>query len=181
MTSLTLDGRLRASVQIDLCTTCQVIWFDHLESVKLSPGATLDVFRVIGEDPQKSPARLPDRLACPRCQIRLLLTHDRQRNTPFRYWRCPRDHGRLTTFFDFLREKDFVRPLSPPQLAELRANVQMIHCSNCGAPIDLAGASACAHCGTPISMLDLKQIERMTAHLRRADEASRPIDPARPA
>jgi hypothetical protein len=176
MTSLTLDGRMRTSVQIDLCTNCQVIWFDHLESVRLSPGSTLEVFRIIGKNPQRSLAPLPDRLACPRCQLRLLLTYDRQRNTPFRYWRCARDHGRLTTFFDFLREKDFIRPLSADQIAELRANVRQINCSGCGAPIDLAHESACSHCGSPLSMLDVKQIERMANQLRAADEKSNAID-----
>ena len=108
------------------------------------------------------------------------MTNDRQRNTPFRYRRCAREHGRLITFFDFLREKDFVRPLSPQQLAELRANVKMVNCSNCGAPIDLVNASECAHCGTPISMLDVKQIEAAVTSLQRADEASRTIDPSWP-
>jgi hypothetical protein len=54
-----------------------------------------------------------------------------------------------------------VRPLSARQIAELRASVQTVNCSNCGAPIDLTLASACAHCSTPLSMLDLNQIEVM--------------------
>jgi hypothetical protein len=180
MTALTLDGHLGAKVDLDLCAACQVIWFDRLESLRLSPGATLSLFRTIGERKQTSPPPLGDPLKCPRCDLRLLLTNDRQRNTPFRYRRCAREHGRLITFFDFLREKDFVRPLSGPQLAELRASVQTINCSNCGAPIDLMRASACAHCSTPLSMLDLHQIDRMAAHLQQADEASRTIDPMLP-
>lgn len=178
MDTLTLDGHLGTKVDIDLCATCQVIWFDKQESLRLSPGATLQVFRVIGGRKQLAPSPMKQPLTCPRCDLRLLLTHDRQRNTPFRYWRCGRDHGRLTTFFDFLREKDFVRPLSPQQLNELRANVQMINCSNCGAPIDLVHASVCTHCGTPISMLDLPQIERMASQLRDAGKPAAPIDPA---
>ena len=180
MTALTLDGHLGTKVDLDLCAACQVIWFDRLESLRLSPGATLSLFRTIGERKQTSPPPLGDPLKCPRCDLRLLLTNDRQRNTPFRYRRCAREHGRLITFFDFLREKDFVRPLSARQIAELRANVQTVNCSNCGAPIDLTQASACAHCSTPLSMLDLNQIEGMAAHLRRADEASRTIDPMLP-
>jgi hypothetical protein len=180
MTALTLDGHLGTKVELDLCAACQVIWFDHLESLRLSPGATLSLFRMIGERKQSAPPPLKDPLKCPRCELRLLLTNDRQRNTPFRYRRCAREHGRLITFFDFLREKDFVRPLSPQQLTELRANVQMVNCSNCGAPVDLTRASACAHCRTPLSMLDLNQIEAMAAHLRRADEASRTFDPLLP-
>jgi len=180
MTALTLDGHLGTKVELDLCAACQVIWFDRLESLRLSPGATLSLFRTIGERKQTSPPPLGDPMKCPRCDLRLLLTNDRQRNTPFRYRRCAREHGRLITFFDFLREKDFVRPLSARQIAELRASVQSVNCSNCGAPIDLTLASACAHCSTPLSMLDLNQIEVMAAHLRRADEASRTIDPMLP-
>jgi hypothetical protein len=177
MTAVTLDGHLGTKVDLDLCAGCQVIWFDHLESPRLSPGATLSLFRTIGERKQTAPPPLIDPLKCPRCDLRLLLTNDRQRNTPFRYRRCAREHGRLITFFDFLREKDFVRPLSTRQIAELRASVQTVNCSNCGAPIDLSRASACAHCSTPLSMLDLSQIETMAAHLHKADEASRTIDP----
>ena len=181
MTSLTLGARLGADVQVDLCPTCQVIWFDRLESVNLSPGSTLKLFRLIGERPQKSPAPLATLIKCPRCDIRLLATSDRQRNTPFRYWRCGRDHGRLITFFDFLREKDFIKPLSTQQLAELRANVQTINCSNCGASIDLTRESGCAHCGSPLSMIDLSHIERVAKELRTADEASKTVDPTLPA
>src|SRR5262249_10109259 len=96
--------------------------------------------------------------------------------TAFRYWRCPHEHGRLITYFDFLREKDFIRPLSPQQLAELRQNVQMVNCSNCGAPIDLGHASACEHCGTPISTLDLKQISEMANQLQKAAAPRAAID-----
>ena len=180
MTALTLEGHLGAKVDLDLCTPCQVIWFDHYESLRLAPGGVLRLFQVISDGTPRSATPLTQPLKCPRCQRRLLLTHDRQRNTPLLYWRCAREHGRLTTFFDFLREKDFVRPLSQQQLTELRANVQMVNCSNCGAPIDLAGAPACAHCGTPVSMIDLKQIEEMALHLRRAADTSRTVDPMLP-
>jgi hypothetical protein len=176
MAPQTLDGHLGTQVQIDLCAGCHVIWFDHLENLRLSPGATLRLFQLIGTGAQSRPAPLREPLTCPRCDIRLLLTKDRQRNTAFQYWRCGRDHGRLITYFEFLREKDFIRPLSPQQLATLRENVQMVNCSNCGAPIDLARGSACAHCGTPISTLDLEQISRMAVHLQRASEPRPAID-----
>jgi hypothetical protein len=170
-----LDGHLGTTVQIDRCPSCQLFWFDHYESLRLAPAATLRLFQLIGNEPRRS-RPVADAMKCPRCDIRLLLTNDRQRNTPFRYWRCPREHGRLITYFDFLREKDFIRPLSPQQLAELRKNVQMVNCANCAAPIDLVHESACGHCGTPVSMLDVKQISTMADELRQTSEPRPAID-----
>ncbi len=105
---------------------------------------------------------------CPRCQARLVPTHDLQRNTRFQYLRCPQEHGRLTTFYDFLREKNFITPLSPDQVAALRANVSTVQCSNCGAPIDLAHSSECRQCGSPLSMIDMAQARDLVAALQQA-------------
>ncbi len=180
MTPLTLEGRLGGSVAIDLCAGCQAIWFDQCESLQLSPGATLKLFRLIGEQAVARRGTLGDALDCPRCGKRLKPTHDKQRNTPFQYRRCEARHGRLITFYDFLREKDFIRPLSPAQLEELRRNVQTVNCSNCGAAIDLAHSSACPHCGSPLSMLDVKQTGELIAQLQKADQRGRAVDPALP-
>jgi hypothetical protein len=86
----------------------------------------------------------------------------------------------LITFFNFLREKDFIRPMSQAQIDELRRNVRSINCSNCGAPIDLARGSACAHCGSPLSMLDVKQAEALVAKLRDAAYSPKKISPTLP-
>ena len=177
MTALTLEAHLGTTVTIDLCAPCQAFWFDQRESLQLRPGSTLRLFRLIGDQASSPRVALSNVLRCPHCGSRLLPTHDRQRNTPFRYWRCDHGHGRLITFFDFLREKEFIRPLSPQQLDELRQNIQMVNCSNCGAPIDLATASSCTHCGSPVSMLDMKQAEQMVTQLQQADLHAQSIDP----
>jgi hypothetical protein len=114
---------------------------------------------------------------CPRCRRALLATADRQRATTFSYWRCPDDHGRLTTFFDFLREKNFVRPLSPERLAELRRYAPTVNCSACGAPVDLARASECGHCRAPLSMLDPDQVQAVVSELQRAETRRTTVDP----
>ena len=183
MSAETFEGHLARSVTIDLCLPCQVFWFDTRESLQLTPGAVLKLFRLIGEHALGARGGATDRPVCPRCQTRLLLTHDQQRNTRFQYRRCPAGHGRLITFVEFLREKDFIRPLSAQQIEELRQNVQFVNCSNCGAPIDLAKHAACAHCGSPLSMLDMKRAGALVAELREADrkdQTVRPIDPALP-
>ena len=136
-------------VVIDLCHPCQSFWFDQHESLRLTPGATLSLFRVIGENVPAGALARADLAKCPRCHARLRPTHDMQRATRFEYLSCPHGHGRFTTFFDFLREKNFIRPLTPEQIAELRRNIQIVNCSNCGGPIDLAHGEACSHCGSP--------------------------------
>jgi hypothetical protein len=176
----TLGGHLGRTVAIDVCKPCQSLWFDERENLQLTPGATLAVFRLIGEQVAKPGRADSDTAKCPRCRARLRKTQDMQRATRFEYFRCPNGHGRLETFFDFLKEKDFVRPLTPHQINTLRQTIQMVNCSNCGAPIDLAKGSDCPHCGSPLSMLDLKQAETLVAQLREADRPDKPVDPALP-
>jgi hypothetical protein len=176
----TVAGHMGRAIEIELCDPCQSIWFDARENLQLTPGATLSLFRLIGEHVSKPSLQDGDIAKCPRCKAQLRRTQDMQRTTRFEYFRCPNNHGRLTTFFDFLKEKDFIRPLTPQQIAELRKNVQIINCSNCGGPIDLATTSACAHCGSPLSMLDMQQAERLVTQLRDADRTDKVVDPALP-
>jgi len=178
MTPLPLEGRQGTKVEIDLCADCRGFWFDQYESLRLSPGATLKLFTLMAE-PSSAGRPLPQKIACPRCGARLALTHDMQHTTRFQYWQCPQNHGHFITFLEFLREKDFIRPLTPQQIAELRQNVQTVNCSNCGGPIDLARESVCPHCGSALSMLDMKQMEQMVAHLKEAEQP-RAVDPALP-
>ena len=177
----TLDGHHGRDVAIDICLACQSFWFDAHESPNLAPGSTLTLFRIIGEQAQRPQAARADLARCPRCRARLRRTHDRQRQTRFEYLRCPHGHGRLTTFVDFLREKDFIRPLTAQQVAELREHVRTVNCANCGAPVDVTVGAACVHCGSPLSMLDLQQASRLVEQLRRADVRSQQgVDPALP-
>src|SRR5687768_1202673 len=124
MTVHALDGHLSTPIQVDACDACQAFWFDTSESPRLSPASTLRLFSVIAEALTRRSGSLSRVIKCPRCRSQLVETQDMQRNTRFGYYRCPHGHGRLTTFFNFLREKDFVRPLSGPQIEELRLHVQ---------------------------------------------------------
>jgi len=185
MAGMSLEGHLGRAVDIDMCSACQAIWFDGYESLQLSANSVLKLFRLVA-DAGRVRGPMSATSACPRCQMHLRPTHDLQRTTRFEYLACPHRHGRLISFFNFLKEKDFIRPLSPAQLEELRRNVRTINCSNCGAPGDLADGSSCAHCGSPLSMIDVKQAEALVAALQKAgagpqpgDKAALPLDLAR--
>jgi hypothetical protein len=175
-----LEGLLGRPVVIDLCEPCQAFWFDSRESLQLSPAATLALFRIVGERVARPELRDADAAKCPHCKGRLRRTTDMQRNTRFTYFKCPNEHGRLIAFVEFLKEKDFIKPLTQQQIARLKEHLQTVNCSNCGAPIDLATQAACGHCGSVLSMLDMNQAERLVRQLQNADRTGKPIDPALP-
>ena len=174
MTSMSLEGHHGRDVSIDVCSGCQAIWFDGYESLQLSAASVLKLFRLVAAA-EKVRGPISATAACPRCDGKLRLTRDLQRTTRFEYHACPFRHGRLISFFNFLKEKDFIRPLSPAQIEELRRNVRTINCSNCGAPVDLAHGSACAHCGSPLSMIDVKQADALVAALQKAGAGPQPV------
>ncbi len=180
MASRSCEAHYGRTLPLDLCQPCRLLWLDGTESEALTPGATLDLFTLIGTDSAASRAPLPERLPCPRCGRCLAHTVDRQHNTQFSYWRCPADDGRLVSFLDFLREKNFIRPLSGKELAALRGKIRSVTCASCGAPVDLAADSICAHCRAPLSILDPDQVEKVVRALRDAEARRRTPDPTLP-
>ena len=174
MERLHLEGKLDSIIDVDYCASCRVIWFDRTENLRLSAAATLQLFEIVAKPARGGAPQPPHPMACPTCGARLALTHDMQRATRFTYWRCPSEHGRLISFVDFLREKDFVRPLTLIEINRLRQTIGTVHCDNCGAPIDLVRDSACRHCGSPISILDPTQTARTVAELQ-LEAAARPF------
>lgn len=169
--------RMNRPVVIDICHHCQAFWFDTRESVALTPGSTLALFRIIGEKTGKPGPAAAGAPSCPRCRARLAETNDLQKTTRFRYLACPKGDGRFITFFDFLREKEFVKPLTAKQIAELREQVQSVNCSNCGAPVDVEQGAACGHCGSPLSMFDMKHAEKLVAQLQKAETIAKTVHP----
>ena len=129
---------LHGEVVLDLCFHCHGIWFDEFESVQITPGSVVELFKLIHQhrDDQRLPLSEP--LACPRCNERMLHGLDVSRHGgKFNYHRCLQKHGRFTTFAQFMIEKGFVRQLSAAEISELAAKVGTVRCTGCGAPIDI--------------------------------------------
>jgi hypothetical protein len=169
--------RLNRPVVIDICHPCQAFWFDTRESVSLTPGSTLALFKIIGDKTGKPGPAGTDTPRCPRCREKLKETNDLQKTTRFRYLACPKGEGRFISFFDFLREKEFVKPMTARQIAELREQVQTVNCSNCGAPVDVEQGAACKHCGSPLSMFDMKHAEKLVGQLQKAEAVAQTVHP----
>jgi len=179
MTDWKLDSKLGGQLTIDVCTPCQAFWFDPYEDLQLSPRSTLELMKYIGEHSSSPKPALSQTLRCPRCGTALTLAHNMARNVHFTYWQCPNQHGRFISFFEFLKEKNFIHPLSPAELQHLRASVQTVNCSSCGAAIDLQNNSVCPYCHSPVCILDLKQQQDMLAQLKDA-AAPKAVDPTLP-
>ena len=173
------ERRPQGSVDIDLCYGCRGLWFDAFESSQLAPVAVIGLFRDIHEHGE-APRPLGDRLRCPVCRDGLALTHDIQRTTRITYYRCGRGDGRFTTFYQFLREKSFVRELTPVEVSRLRAQVSQVRCSGCGAPIDLARDAECSYCHMPLSILDPDAVKTALADLAEAERRRHVVDPTAP-
>jgi len=173
--SRSVTGR---GVDLDICYDCQGIWFDPFESAQLSPAAVLEIFEAIRK--QVTPPRpLAVTCTCPTCHRGLALTHDFERTNRLTYFRCPAGHGRFTPFMQFLREKNFVRTLSPTEVNRLRAVVAQVRCSSCGAPIDLGRDAECRYCHAQLSILDADAVSHTVAELKVASSARPPgITPA---
>ena len=174
MQALDVERRAAGTQVVDLCGLCQALWFDPMESPQLSPKATLELFRAIHTALPETRRALPRHMTCPRCDTPLAETQDLQHTTRFSYYRCVRGHGRFTPFFQFLREKNFIRPIPKEELERLKSLVRVIRCSSCGAPIDLAKSTACEFCRAPIAILDPEAAARAVRELNAADRATAP-------
>jgi hypothetical protein len=178
MSAHRLEGNYGRHVDIDVCGTCKVLWLDHLESQQLSAEGVLSLFQIIHQHHGATHTPIEVALACVRCGSGLVVTHDRQRNTKFSYHRCVQGHGRLITFFQFLREKDFVKNVEPKQLEELKKHVKVINCSNCGAAVNLEKGVTCEYCQAALSALDPNQVEKAVRELKQRTQVPPTVDPA---
>ena len=155
MTKHRFERLHHGEVILDMCFSCQGIWFDEFESVQITPGGIVELFKLLHahHDDQRTPLRDP--LKCPRCSEKLLHGLDvAKHGGKFNYHRCLQKHGRFTTFAQFMIEKGFVRQLNPAEIDELSAKVGIIRCMGCGAPVDIRKDHACSHCRAPITILD---------------------------
>lgn len=179
MDPLSLQAHTGVPLQIDVCWSCHLIWFDNLESAALSPGSVIALFRRIHEARDHARNLVGLTAGCPKCGVRLQNTSDLGKSGRFTYSRCTSGHGRLISFTQFLREKNFIRSLKPHEIATLAVKVKQIRCSSCGGPIDLERDQACAHCGSAIAVLDEAAVEKALNALHEREIARNTISPER--
>ena len=170
------DGGVLA---LDICFQCQGLWFDPHENLKLAPAAVVELFRLLYE--QRNAARHPlaTQLDCPRCERPLNKGFDIVLSGRYVTYRCPNRHGRFSAFSSFMVEKGFVRQLTKPEIDDIAQRVAVIHCTSCGAPVDIRKDHACPHCRSAFSLIDPTAVERAIdgyASAAQRDATARPMD-----
>ncbi|RZL38337.1 MAG: hypothetical protein EOP35_06040 [Rubrivivax sp.] len=155
-----LPAQYSGDVEVDFCFGCQGLWFDHLENLKLAPEAIVAMFKVMHAHREAQHQPLAATLHCPECHGRLAQGFDVVRSGRYITHRCASRHGRFSSFSSFMIEKGFVRQLTKPEIADIAARVGVIHCSCCGAPVDLKREDACSHCRSALSLLDPQAVEK---------------------
>ncbi|WP_280152996.1 hypothetical protein [Piscinibacter sp. XHJ-5] len=156
MRRLTLDGHYGQRVEIDLCAPCHLVWFDTVESVRLTGTGLLALLGEMTEAQRQAHHVLDPDARCPRCAGALKPIHNRSRWGPTLQLECRRRHGAYQTFAQFLSEKGLVRPLSSADRAALTRRGSL-HCLNCGAAVGPSDAR-CTYCDASPGMVDVARL-----------------------
>ena len=157
-------------VELNLCFACHGIWFDPLENLKLAPAGVVELFKLLHAHREEVRMPLAAKLICPRCDVPLSHGFDVVTSGRYITYRCASRHGRFSAFSSFMIEKGFVRQLTQPEINDIAQRVAVIHCSSCGAPVDLRKDHACPHCRSALSLLDPKAVERALIGYKSAGE-----------
>lgn len=167
-----LARKLGGHVGIDLCFTCEGLWFDTFESAQLAPESVLRLFRLIHAHRHGQRQPLASSGRCPRCGEGLLASFDRCKSGRFTYHRCVQNHGRFIAFGQFMIEKGFVRQLNREEVKTLSARIGTVRCSGCGAPVDIQRDAACRHCHAPVAILDADAVKKALAEHGRGNPSA---------
>jgi hypothetical protein len=143
-------------VEIDVCESCSLIWFDDTESARLGGPGLADLVRVIHEAMRRprSEEPLPLTLPCPICAEPLKRVSNVSRFGRTAQLECPQGHGAYQSFALFLAEKGYFRPFTWADIKEMQASGKRMQCFNCGAGLEPRPHDECPYCRSPVGLLD---------------------------
>jgi hypothetical protein len=159
MQPLALAGHYGRSVELDLCAPCHLVWFDTVESARLSGAALLELIATMALSQTLPHQPLQAQVCCPRCSGGLKTVHNSTRWGRSLQLECEHGHGAYQSFAQFLQEKGLLRPMSRLDRAQIIARQGHIACVNCGAAIG-TGDEQCSFCQSVPSLLDVARLAR---------------------
>lgn len=159
MQRVTLPSHYGLPVELDLCVSCHLVWFDTTETARLNGSALLTLIGRMAQSQSLAHEVLRPEAGCPRCGGALKAVHNQTRWGRSLQLECLMRHGAYQSFAQFLQEKGLLRPMSTLDRSRLLADTGRIDCVNCGAPIDRDDAQ-CPHCRSVPSLLDVARLAR---------------------
>ena len=157
MRALRLPGHYGSTVEIDLCAPCHLVWFDVVESARLSgPGLLALIGEMAAAQTLAHQPLRPD-LGCPHCGSAVRTVHNRTRWGHSLQQECPRRHGAWQTFGQFLNEKGLLRPMSSADRARALQRPGGLNCVNCGGAIG-AEQTVCPWCASVPAVVDVARL-----------------------
>jgi hypothetical protein len=159
MQRLNLSGHYGHTVDLDMCRSCDLVWFDGSETAQLSGPALLELIGHMAASRALPHEMLRADPRCPRCDGALSLVHNQSRWGRSSQLQCVRRHGAYQSFAQFLEEKGLLRPMSLIDRAKLLRDRGRIDCINCGGEIG-KGDERCRWCRSIPSLLDVARLAR---------------------
>jgi predicted nucleic acid-binding Zn ribbon protein len=157
MLRVSMGGHYGSSVDLDLCQSCNLVWFDDVELARLSGLGMLALIDRMAEAYGLPFEPLRPTLSCPRCASKLVLAHNQSRWGPSVQLQCPRRDGAYQSFAQFLQGKGLLRPMSLADRATLLRDKGRIDCVNCGAAVGVDD-QRCPYCQSVPSLLDVARL-----------------------
>lgn len=159
MLRVSLGGHYDSKVDLDLCQSCNLVWFDDVELARLSGVGMLALIDRMADAYGLPFEPLRPTVSCPRCEGQLVLAHNQSRWGPSVQLQCPRRDGAYQSFAQFLEGKGLLRPMSTADRAQLLRATGRIDCVNCGAAVGIDDAR-CPYCQSVPSLLDVARLAR---------------------
>ena len=154
-----------APLTLDLCDDCQALWLDTTESLQLTPGALIDLFRAISASRPRQRAAVSRR--CPaRAADTALADAGRPAHDAFHVLPLPlRARPAHAACAVPAREELHPRRSRRAKSTRLRATVSTVRCASCGGPVELDRSAVCPYCGAPVMLLDPDAVGKALAEL----------------
>ncbi len=159
MQRLALPGHYGSNVEIDVCGSCDLVWFDGTETARLNGPGLLELIGLMAAAYDLPYQPLSSATRCPRCSGRLKTVHNQSRWGRSVQLQCLKRDGAYQSFAEFLEEKGLLRPMSRLDRAKLLQERGRIDCVNCGAAIGRLD-ERCPYCTSVPSLLDVARLAR---------------------
>ena len=159
MQRLALAGHYGHRVDLDLCSGCDLVWFDGTETAQLGGPSLLELIGAMAAARALPHEMLRPGARCARCDGALQVVHNQSRWGRSSQLQCKRRHGAYLSFAQFLQEKGLLRPMSRVDRARLLRDRGRIECVNCGGEVGKDDA-LCRWCRSIPSLLDVARLAR---------------------